>query len=47
MICADFLAGVSMEAGNRDALLSCLTRLVIGLPKPQRKQLLEEAQVTL
>ncbi len=47
MICADFLAGVSAEAGNRDALLPCLTRLVIGLPKPQRKQLLEEVQVTL
>ena len=46
MICADFLAGVSLEAGNRDALLPCLTRLVIGLPKPQRKQLLEAVQVT-
>jgi hypothetical protein len=47
MICADFLAGVSLEAGYRDTLLPCLTRLVIGLPKPQRKQLLEEVQVTL
>src|SRR4029077_12926301 len=47
MICADFLAGVSLETGNQDALLPCLTRLVIGLPKPQRKQLLEEVQVTL
>ena len=46
MICADFLAGASLEAGNRDALLPCLTRLVIYLPKPQRKQLLEEVQVT-
>jgi hypothetical protein len=46
MICADFLAGVSLEAGNQDALLPCLIRLVIGLPKPQRKQLLEEVQVT-
>ena len=46
MICADFLAGVSLEAGNRDALLPCLTRLVIGLPKPQKKQLLQEVQVT-
>src|SRR6202171_2509087 len=44
---AAFLAGVSLETGNRDALLPCLTRLVIGLPKPQRKQLLEEVQVTL
>src|ERR1019366_1612172 len=47
MICADFLAGVSLEAGNRDALLPCLTRLVIGLPMPQRRQLLENVQVTL
>src|SRR6202140_2053410 len=47
MICADFLAGVSLEAGNRDALLPCLIRLVISLAKPQRKQLLEEVQITL
>ena len=47
MICADFLAGVSLEAGNQDALLPCLTRLVIGLPKQERNQLVEEVQVTL
>ena len=47
MICADFLAGVSLETGKQDALLPSLTRLVIGLPKPQRKQLLEDVQVTL
>jgi hypothetical protein len=47
MICADFLAGVSLEAGNQDALMPSLTRLVIGLREPQRKQLPEEAQVTL
>ena len=47
MICADFLAGVSLEAGNQDALLPSLTRLVIGLPKPERKQLFEDVQVTL
>src|SRR5882762_6231742 len=47
MICADFLAGVSMETGNHDALLPSLTRLVIGLPEPERKQLLEDVQVTL
>jgi hypothetical protein len=46
MICDDFLAGVSLEAGDRDALLPCLTQLVIGLSNPQRKQLLEEVQVT-
>src|SRR5271154_4253205 len=47
MICADFLAGVSLEAKNQDALLPSLTRLGIGLPKPQIRQLLEEVQVTL
>jgi hypothetical protein len=47
MICADFLAGVTLEAGNQDALLACLTRLVIGLPKSQIRQLLENVQVTL
>jgi hypothetical protein len=47
MICADFLAGVSLEASNQDALLPSLTRLAIGLPKPERKQLLENVQVTL
>jgi hypothetical protein len=45
MICADFLAGVSLETGNQDALLSALTRLVLGLQKPQREQLLECIQV--
>jgi len=47
MICADFLAGVSLETGNTDALLPSLTRLVLGLPMPQRRQLLENVQVTL
>jgi len=47
MICADFLAGVSLEAGNPKGLLPCLIRLVISLPKPQRKQLVEEVRVTL
>ena len=46
MICADFLAGASWEASNKEALLASLTRLVNGLPRPQRQQLLEEVQVT-
>src|ERR1700730_15615640 len=46
MICADFLAGVCLEAGDRVALLSSLTRQIIGLPKPERIQLLEDVQVT-
>jgi len=45
MICADFLAGASLETGNQDALLSALTRLVLTLPMPQREQLLESVQV--
>jgi hypothetical protein len=44
MICADFLAGVSLETANQAALLSALTRLVLGLQKPQREQLLECVQ---
>jgi hypothetical protein len=32
MICADFLAGMSLAVGNKDALLPYLSRLVIGLP---------------
>jgi hypothetical protein len=45
MICADFLAGVRLETGNQDVLLSALTRLVLGLPVPQREELLERVQV--
>ena len=47
MICADFLAGVRLESGNHDALLSSLSRLARGLPKPQMRQLLETIQVAL
>ena len=47
MICADFLAGANLEAGNQEAVLPALTRLVLGLPKPQIRQLLEHVQVTL
>jgi hypothetical protein len=47
MIGADFQTGVGLKASNQDALLPCLTRLVIGLPNAQKKQFLEELQVTL
>jgi hypothetical protein len=47
MICADFLAGVSLETGTQDALLPSLTRMVIGLPEPERLQLIEDVRVTL
>jgi hypothetical protein len=45
MICADFLAGVSLETGNEDALRSAITRLVFNLPMPQRQQLIESMRV--
>jgi hypothetical protein len=45
MICPDFLAGANLETGNQDALLSALSRLILGLPILQREQLLESVQV--
>jgi hypothetical protein len=45
MVCADFLAGATLETGNQDGLLPSLIRLVLGLPMPQRKQLFESVQV--
>jgi len=47
MICADFLAGASLETGNEATLLYSLTRLVSGLAKPQLQKLLESIQATL
>jgi hypothetical protein len=41
MICADFLAGASLETDKQSALLSAVTRLVLGLPVEQRTPLLE------
>src|ERR1700685_4709362 len=45
MICADFLAGASLEANKQDTLLSALTRLMLGLSTPLREKLLESVQV--
>ena len=39
MICADFLAGVSLETNNEDSLLEALMRLISSLPFSQRQQL--------
>jgi hypothetical protein len=47
MIYADFLAGVSLETGDLDALLSSLRRLLLSLSAPQREQLLADVQVAL
>ena len=41
MICADFLAGASLEAGDEDKLLFALTRLIGSLAREQKCQLLE------
>jgi hypothetical protein len=45
MICADFLAGVSSEVGNQDILLHSLSRLALGLPKSQIRDLIQSIQV--
>jgi hypothetical protein len=41
MICADFLAGASLEPGAEDTLFLALARLIGILPVAQRLQLLE------
>ena len=41
MICADFLAGASLEAGAEATLFFALARLTGALPVAQRLQLLE------
>jgi len=41
MICADFLAGASQEAGLENSLFLALARLIGALPVEQRLQLLE------
>ena len=41
MICADFLAGASLEAGAESTLFLALARLISALPVAQRLQLLE------
>lgn len=44
MICADFLAGANLEAGNPQALKLAVQRLVLRLPDDQRDEILEEAR---
>jgi hypothetical protein len=44
MICADFLAGASLEAGAENTLFLALARLISALPVAQRLQLLEIAR---
>jgi len=41
MICADFMAGASLEAGHPDVLLTSLGRLFAMLPAPQKQKFIE------
>jgi hypothetical protein len=41
MICADFLAGASLEAGTENTLFLALVRLISALPVGQTLQLLD------
>jgi hypothetical protein len=43
MICADFLAGASLENQNPDALLQSVARVFKFLPQSQRKLFIERA----
>jgi hypothetical protein len=45
MICADFLAGASLEGENPTALLMSLDRLYGLLPHPQKQEFLERTRV--
>ena len=46
-ICADFLAGASLEAGTEGTLFFALTRLTGALPVAQRLQLLDVVRKSL
>jgi hypothetical protein len=43
MICADFLAGANLDAGNSDVLLYSILRLFKFLPGAERKAFLDQA----
>jgi len=47
MICADFLAGASLETGNSDALMTSLDRLLNLLPHTKRQEFVDRVRVTL
>ena len=44
MICADFLAGADLEAGNSDSLLFALGRLYSLLPDPQKTEFVKQIE---
>jgi hypothetical protein len=43
MICADFLAGANLDAGNSDVLLYSILRLFKFLPSEERKAFFDQA----
>jgi hypothetical protein len=45
MICADFLAGAHLEAGDPDALVISLNRLFESLPPLKKKEFIERTQI--
>jgi hypothetical protein len=42
MICADFLAGASLESGNQESLLGSLSRVATLLPREMKQMLMEK-----
>ena len=46
MICADFLAGANLEAGNSNALMLSLDRLFGLLPQPKQQEFLSKVSGT-
>jgi len=42
MICADFLAGASLESGNHESLLGSLCRVAALLPREMKLELMEK-----
>jgi hypothetical protein len=42
MICADFLAGASLESGNQESLIGSLCRVAAMLPREMRQELVEK-----
>src|SRR3984885_12453952 len=47
MICADFLAGASLDTGNSDVLMTSLDRLFDSLPQLKRQEFVDKVRMTL
>jgi hypothetical protein len=42
MICADFLAGASLESGDHESLIGSLCRVATLLPREMKQELMEK-----